>query len=357
MSLIVIYNPVCGHGTAKSLFEEKVIPLIKEQGKQIHGVFETAHAGHSGEIVLDHLRSFSQDLTIVLGSGDGTLHEIINAVKSFSSSEPREITFALVPCGTANALYYSLFPPTSQEDVNDSAYALRSLTSFLSSNKSIPLTFALTSVSSADGEGVSTETSISVVVASTSLHASILHDSEALRETIPGIDRFKIAAQQNITRWYSARAKLLPKPGFSSVELYDPNEDRFIQLEHPVVLEGPFAYFLSTVNVDRLESAFRITPFHRASGTVTQSLEVVILRPLRHPNINDPSDQSKTQFAATSGFVLGGAYRDGAHVRMRYNEDGSITEDGHGESVIEYYRCGGWEWSPVSVSLCLHSDF
>lgn len=356
MSLIVIYNPICGHGLAKALFEDEVIPLIRNHGREIQGIFETTHVGHAGEIVLNELRSSDTALTVILGSGDGTLHEIVNAlhdhIPSTEGHDPKDISFVLVPCGTANALYSSLFPPTPQDNSDSKTYQLRSVQSFLQPNPNhTPLTVALTSTYPENKVDKPTQTSISVVVASTSLHASILHDSEALRASVPGIDRFKIAAQQNITRWYSARVKLLPKAGLSSVEWYDPAQAKFIHIEDPVELEGPFAYFLSTVNVDRLEPAFRITPLHLASGTISSSLEVVVLRPLRDPSIRDSSDESKSQFASTSGLILGAAYNDGAHVRMRFDKHGSITENGDGASVVEYYRCGGWEWFPVSVQL------
>lgn len=360
MSLIVIYNPVCGHGTAKALFEDDIIPFITGRGREIHGIFSTTHPGHAGEIALEQLRSTSQDLTIVLGSGDGTLHEIVDALKGFSNKDQqlgsRAVSFVLVPCGTANALYSSLFPQTSY-DTTKKAYAFHSLLSLISPTTSpTPLTFALTSLHQAAEGNKVVQTSVSVVVASTSLHASILHDSEALRASVPGIERFKLAAQKNITRWYSAQVKLLPKAG-SAVELYDPTQAKFIPLEGSATLDGPFAYFLSTVNVDRLEPVFRVTPLRQVSASaIGSSLEVVVIRPLRSPSIEDSSDESRIRFAKISETVLMGAYRDGAHVHMRYDKDGSVIEDGPGVSVVEYYRCGGWEWTPVSVSSCVPAE-
>ncbi|KAI0340152.1 hypothetical protein BDW22DRAFT_444134 [Trametopsis cervina] len=500
-NLLVVYNPVCGHGKATSLFRDTVIPLLEDSKKKPAKVVETTHAGHAGEIVVDFLKEVEGPISIVLGSGDGTLHEIVCALhESPSGASGREINFVLVPCGTANALYSTLFPETAsdiaedeaklsslhafvddpdflprsaflskdaflkeqafltkddfiqddqrlseddflpkeaflkkqdfltkddlltkdaflkddafigevvansaplqksdfltkddfiqddvplkddafltkdaflpkeafiqddqrlserdfiQDDVPLTADAFLSKDAFIKDTPSKPrtprsLTVAKTTLSSPDGKGPS-QTSISVVVASTSLHASILHDSEALRATHPGIERFKIAAQQNITRWYDARVKLLPVSG-SGVKVYDPSKKEFVP--HPagedgsVVLEGPFAYFLSTMSVDRLEPTFRITPLHSSIPPSDASLDVVILRPLRDKSISAESDRDREVFASKSMAVLGGAYRDGAHINMRYSDGGDVVEEGEGEVVAEYFRCSGWEWIP-----------
>ncbi|KAK7693056.1 hypothetical protein QCA50_002621 [Cerrena zonata] len=235
------------------------------------------------------------------------------------------------------------------------AYRFRSLDLYLStSSKTIPLATAVTTIQSSRPNDTP-QSSVAVVVASTSLHASILHDSEALRSTHPGIERFKIAAQENITRWYRAKVRLLPLTSDppSTVGVYDISTRQFRQISHNadvIELEGPFAYFLSTINVDRLEPAFRISPLHTTLPSTTSALDVVIVRPLRDPSIKGSGEETdRIRFAEKSGVVLGGAYRDGAHVHMIYGDEGSVKE-GQGEedssSVVEYYRCGGWEWAP-----------
>ena len=77
MPLLVIYNPVCGHGTAKELFERTVLPTLREHGKVPDRLEATTHEGHAGEIVRDFLDTLGAELeevTIILCSGDGTLH-------------------------------------------------------------------------------------------------------------------------------------------------------------------------------------------------------------------------------------------------------------------------------------------
>ncbi|THH27622.1 hypothetical protein EUX98_g6561 [Antrodiella citrinella] len=343
-NLLVLYNPVCGAGNAKKAFDERVIPLLKQHGKVPDSIVETTHVGHAGEVVIEYLHTKPGPLTIVLGSGDGTLHEIVVALYNATFDVAIEISVVLVPSGTANALYWSLFPPQETSQAKSESPS-RALDAFLSQSPVFPrpLTFAVTTFPSATG----TVTSVAVVVTSAALHASILHDSEALRSTHPGIERFKIAAQQNITRWYDATVKLHPSPGSQSVEIYNPKAKRFEawETEGEVELVGPFAYFLSTVNVDRLESAFRITPLH-SPGSSGTTLDVVIIRPRRDKTIVDAEDVSRQAFAQKTTEVLMAAYQDGAHVGVTYGEEG--------ESVLEYFRCGGWEWLPTSGDAHAH---
>lgn len=364
--LLVVYNPACGHSKAKALFHKTVIPLLEEHGKKPEQVIETTHEGHAGEIIAKFLSDVDDDIpiSVILGSGDGTLHEIVLALARLApSTRARKLSFVLVPCGTANALYASLFPATASTIDTDPEAKLTSLHAFLASAPSSrSLTIARTtftsSAAAADNDARSSS-SISVVVASTSLHASILHDSEALRATHPGIERFKIAAQQNITRWYQAKVRLLPASSLTPVQVYDPGKKVFVDYAssdqgESIELSGPFAYFLSTVNVDRLEPAFRITPLHISHPPPARpepaTIDIVILRPSRDKATAEKSgEEARKAFAEKCTAVLYAAYRDGAHVNMAYKmEDGTVIEDGEGDSVVEYFRCGGWEWIPVS---------
>ncbi|KAH9174251.1 hypothetical protein EDB89DRAFT_1954009 [Lactarius sanguifluus] len=291
MPLIVVYNPVCGDRKGARLTTETVLPLLTSRGLTPHKVAATEHAGHAGTLLLSYINGLApperaEGITLILVSGDGTLHEIVNALYG------------------ARAEKDSSFPSLR--------IVLKGLASFRS------------------------------VVTSTSLHAAILHDSEALRASVPGIERFKIAAAQNATTWYRARARLL-----EPVQRYDVASGAFVTLaEEQQELLGPFAYFLSTVNVDRLEQHFRIAPLQRSLPPPhgTQTMDVLIIRPLR-----DPSLEGKDGEAEREGFkdriwgALGGAYQDGAHVHARYaNPDGKKD----GPVVVEYFRVGGWEWIP-----------
>ena len=133
------------------------------------------------------------------------------------------------------------------------------------------------------------------------------------------------------------------------MQIYDSASRAFVS--HPnsqkaLELGGPFFYFLSTVNVDRLEPAFRISPLARSIPPAEPVYEVVIVRPLRDPSISGDTEEARAAFVAKLWQVIGAAYSDGAHVDLRYAADGQITADGDGPLVVEYLRCSGYEWIP-----------
>lgn len=362
-SLLVIYNPVCGDGSAKPFFEKIILPFLDKHRKVPNMTVMTEEPGHAGSAVLNFLESTgSGDTVVVLGSGDGTLHEIINTLCAAklkgmrANAKPSHLRFVLVPCGTANALYSSFFPLTPDQDHASNSYRLQSLQAFINDSHAIPLTLAISSLSSPPSSKPSqSQAAISAIVTSTALHAVILHDSEALRKEMPGIERFKVAAQNSITKWYNGYAKLLPVPGVGVVQIYDPAKKEFVthdesDSDDPIVdCNGPFVYFLSTVNVDRLEPAFRITPLHTTIPVTAASLDIVMVRPLRDLSLGGDSPEARLVFVKKITAVLQGAYNNGSHVEMRYGINGEIRSDGDGPPVVEYIRCGGWEWIPVSL--------
>jgi Diacylglycerol kinase catalytic domain len=253
MPLLVVYNPVCGDGSARAFFHAHVLPLLEKHGKFIDKLACTERIGHAGDIALDFLKSTEGRITIVLGSGDGTLQEIVDVISSHGSrSSPREIQFVLVPCGTANALYSTFFHASDPNKPNDVEYKLRSVRAFIGDAKTIPLNIAITTLSSPPHSPKVPVVITSVVVVSTSLHAAILHDSENLRAEMPGLDRFKVAAYRNASNWYNGSVKLHPATSAGVVQVYSPSLKNFVTYGSstetiPIVtLEGPFIYFLST---------------------------------------------------------------------------------------------------------------
>ncbi|KAG8217405.1 ATP-NAD kinase-like domain-containing protein [Butyriboletus roseoflavus] len=327
MSLLLIYNPVCGDSTAEQFFTTHVITHLHTANRIPTEIVRTRAPGDAGIQVLSFLNRYAGDTTVVLGSGDGTLHEIVNQLAFATDAGMCEddhfpIRFVLVPCGTANALYASLFrPPPPQETVT---YRLQSLEAFLGASTPRPLTLSLTSLlGSLCGQGDSRPVA-SIVVTSTALHAVILRDSENLRKEIPGIERFRVAAQQNITKWYASHVKLLPIPSSGVVHTYDPQKGDFVPSGDPSAnhsaldVHGPFAYFLSTVNVDRLEPEFRINPMISKSPPMDTSMDVVMVRPQRDPAFTRDTLQAREKFAEKIVTVLTTAYQDGNHINLRY---------------------------------------
>ncbi|KAF9792456.1 ATP-NAD kinase-like domain-containing protein [Thelephora terrestris] len=359
---LIICNPVGGDSTAKQFVEAHVLPLLKANDVPIARIVETEHAGHAGTAAFEFVDStVSGPLDIIVASGDGTIHDIVTTIalapsyKNRSPATPAQVNLVLVPCGTANALYSSLFLPKPEDDPVQ--YKLQGIHAFIKQAKRVPLTLAITDIIAPPRSGgsapVREKTTVSVVVTSIALHASILHDSEVLRTEIPSIERFKVAARQNITRWYSGCAKLFPSSSTGVVEIWNPFDKEFVphaesEEDNPHVdIDGPFAYFLSTVNVDRLEPAFQIAPLVTAEPRTGALLDIVVVRPYRDASLSGlEAEEERQVFAEKSGEVLRAAYQSGNHINLRYDPTGKVVSEGEGELVVEYFRCGGWEWIP-----------
>jgi diacylglycerol kinase family enzyme len=93
--LIVLINPACGSGNGREFVHEHVLPLLKATPPA--SILETERPDHAGELVLDFLKARQINaVTVVVASGDGTIHEIINTVQELAG-RVYEIDFVLVP--------------------------------------------------------------------------------------------------------------------------------------------------------------------------------------------------------------------------------------------------------------------
>ena len=181
MSVLAVINPVAGDRSASAFFTNHIAPKLSFSA--------TTTEQNAAELIANA----QKPVTVVVLSGDGTLHEIINALPTTD-----QVSFVLVPCGTANALYASLFPPAGDDSPS---YKLKSLQAFLDGKTPVHLSLATTTISAPT---TPPKVSIASVVVSTGLHASILHDSEALREQHPGMERSVYAFHPASTRSHSS---------------------------------------------------------------------------------------------------------------------------------------------------------
>lgn len=466
----IVTNPASGASISSRILPEVLSALSKSSTSLELIQHETKSEGAGHNVAREILKSEqsksienearedeNQDINLVVLGGDGTTHELLDGFfnpkhQTTGASQPGngngypKVNFALVPIGTSNALYHSIYPPESQKNQEsntsqsdqekgeeDDSWRFHSLNSMieslnLSSNPKtststtqIPLTLSLTKHSSPTNkisEGKETFT-ISHLLTSHSLHASILKDSEALRESIPSIERFKVAAQQNSIRWTSGNVRLFGSSK-GGVQKYDRKLRKFIQVKDEINhqeskeednkenldLRGPFIYLIC-LSIDRLEPSFIPAPFssnHQGSDSNSTSssssnskeltrpsdlLDVLMIRPLRDPSVrknltklglethlNDKVDSRESQlwdtddtlelrkkFAETRlGPITVGMYSGGKHVGLGYKEEPQEIDQsrelgfkdldqegaGAGVEVVEYYRCKGYEWNPVS---------
>lgn len=344
--ILVISNPTSGDGSGPQIVKNHIFPALHGQQYEYH---ETTRPGSAGTVAADFFQRHVQKLgsiVIIISGGDGTLHEVINGIGIPST----HVLIVLCPQGTANALYSTLFslPPDQQE--LPLHYRLQSLQACIA-GRSRPLRLTRTQILEQDGR--IKETVLGAVVASAALHASILDTAEKLHRGISGIERFKVAAKQNICNWYRSHVKLS-----SESKIYDLNDGIFKPLKvtgsDDISISGPFAYFLSTVNVDRLEPAFAISPLSLLQPSHNDEMDLIIVRPLRDPLIYQESEESRRVFAQTLIHVLQAAYAEGSHINLKYNdmttgpsENSHADLKGGGPQVVEYLRSRKWRWIPV----------
>lgn len=181
-----------------------------------------------------------QDITLLLIGGDTSVNEFIN---SFRGGSNGRLKLIVVPAGTGNALALSL-------GINDHLTAFRLLLSD-STNSFVPLNLYQATFPAgshflySDGtRKLVTEPLLFLVVTSWAFHASLVADSDEDELRKAGIERFKIAARQNL-EWRQEY--------FGLVNINNDSDETII------THEGPFAYFVVTP-AKKFEPIFDILP-------------------------------------------------------------------------------------------------
>jgi hypothetical protein len=329
----IVVNTHAGTGDASQLVKT-LIRLIAAQDID-YAVHETRSANDGYRIAKSILRNTSIPLSgtvVAVVGGDGSLNELVNGIMRLEpSASTRGIRLALVPAGTANAVYHSLFPETCKDPAN--------FDRFLSVKEALKLPSSLAPLSICRISTLPNEKPVySCVVTSTCLHAGILEtaSTEEMRKQYPGVERFQIAAEQHLGTAYSAKLTLLPVTSLHPrVHKYSIEHGEWRGLSPDnIIIEGHFAYFISAL-VDRFETAFRIAPYSSfTEGRPAEAVDIVLVR-----YKEDASQQENAQRLVR---VLMAAYKDGEHIRLTEEVDGKE------QPLVEYYRVGGFEWQPVS---------
>ncbi|PWN33340.1 uncharacterized protein FA14DRAFT_190502 [Meira miltonrushii] len=370
--LHILINPASGAKKTEEIYKEEVLPFIKQNSPEAQiQEYKTEREGHATEIIRDLLNSNNNNksLDLILLGGDGTTHEVVNGlIHQEGEIRAHPARLAIVPTGTANALYASLYAKRYGESFQDDK--LRSVRSLLQGNKSetYPLALSLVQTKSKEQD----KNFVAHLITSHALHASILADSESLRDQYPGIERFKVAFGKNMSVWVPASIELKPLAN-GKLQRYDPQIGKFIDIDSKEGQIEDLILYFAAVTTDRLEPAFVPAPF---SGPVSDNaqlsrpsdaVDIVIYRPLQSPRLAKSQDAGqdfwlgsqsqdkreevgKTNLVKISGLM----YQEGKHVELTYKEDDNdqdgIEEKGAGPAVIEYYRCGGYTWTPKDAN-------
>lgn len=351
MHVAVVSNAAAGHGAAPALYAAHVAPWLRDVvcGDASHIATYTTEPEHGARRIGAQLAHEPPSMLVVLG-GDGTLHELLEGLLGARARLAHPVQVVLVPTGTANALYASLYRPTlpAADAADADAWRLRALGARDAAAPAQALTVLRVHAPAAH---------LACVVTSHALHAAILRDSEALRAEHPGVERFKMAAMQNVATWY--RARLTLHAGACGVRVYRPQADAFEDVGDDyertdagdVVVDGPFVYMNAMV-VERLEPTFVPAPF--ASGHCRAALrrphaalDVVVLRPARSPTVRADADaDARRAFGEgpLTEVLMRGMYSEGAHVAYVYDAEGRVVHQGPGTPVVEYFRAAGYTW-------------
>jgi len=367
----IIANKHAGSSGKAEQLTDELATLLQEQDVP-YTLHQTQGVGHAGRIGVE-LTSGDSTIVAVVG-GDGTLHELINGVRHAdadegSSSTHHSIDVVLVPAGTANAVYHSLFPSTCEGNTADfdrflsvkaALTAPASPSSSSASSSLVPLSVAAVSILPSQHDEPSSQTAqtlrtyYSHVVTSTALHAHILEtaSSAEMRKANPGVERFRKAAEQHFGTLYPAKLTLLPVgPGglsgeagpVSGVQRWSLRSQTWETVStDSVTIEDHFAYFVAAL-VDRFEPKFRIAP-HSTSGRdrPAEAIDIVLVRAGK--------DDSKATTSARLLKVLNTAYDDGKHILLTEDSMGDGGAEGADASseaaVVEYYRVSGFVWQP-----------
>jgi diacylglycerol kinase family enzyme len=184
--MLIISNPNAGKKQGPDFIRQHVTWFIDEflPPTIVPEVKETTKEGDAGDFALEYIKQNTgkDRITILVSGGDTTIHEIIQHVESSARTETRlpRVDIALLPMGTANALYYSEFPPEKAEDIcktfdprvqrrlatldKETRSNLLSLSALCSSLPSTPLTIARSSIY--DARGTLSMSVFSIVVVS-----------------------------------------------------------------------------------------------------------------------------------------------------------------------------------------------
>lgn len=225
-----------GRNKEKDIYDKIFFPLF-EALSITHDIIKTESSTTIRDYASSLLNDSNESITIIFISGDSSINEFINGLKD--TKIPGKISIFAIPGGTGNSLSLSL----------NITNAIDSIVKLFQSTP-LPLylyqaEFPKHSYYLNQNEIEELENSTDVkflIVLSWAFHASLVADSDTPELRTHGLQRFQIAATQNLNR----------------IQKYE--GDMYINNDHDEqCIKGPFAYWLLVSSL-RFEPTFEISP-------------------------------------------------------------------------------------------------
>ena len=110
-----IVNPKSGRGYSQSILRNIVLPALEASPHTVN-IYHTERIGHASEITETLILNPGDVITVV--SGDGVLHEVVNALSERDDVMTSEIRLAVIPSGSGNGIAASLGIRCPRQAVN-----------------------------------------------------------------------------------------------------------------------------------------------------------------------------------------------------------------------------------------------
>ncbi|KAK9495369.1 ATP-NAD kinase-like domain-containing protein [Lipomyces doorenjongii] len=250
--ITVVNSSTAGAHRGRQVYDKLLQPLLQTLDIT-HEYILTSSASTISEFAASlSVRKSGLPHSVILLSGDTSIHELVNSLTPISSTQ--SIILMLIPTGSGNALMTSL----SRGSITSALFELLHgkpipLNPFYvafpgDSKEVIPPT-----TDDPNGKTVALETPDSLsgarkifalVVASWGIHAALVGDSDSPEYRKLGNDRFKKAAEENLARNVAWHGQVRYSSVLSGVE---------------EIVEGPHSYLLMT-SISSLEEGFKIAP-------------------------------------------------------------------------------------------------
>lgn len=106
---LIFVNPHSGRGLSTKIFQQQLLPLLKSRQIDHQLVVSDQQASITKHIQNLSSNDLKQIKSIIVVSGDGALHEVINAIMHHKDwRQALEIPLGIIPTGSGNGLAYTL---------------------------------------------------------------------------------------------------------------------------------------------------------------------------------------------------------------------------------------------------------